>query len=216
MKTLLKIRTKSVRIDCEPSNCRNSFQHSHFLPFFLSFGTASPAPLDHQNQSPPRESSMAFDADPLWWPPAARLQAMLTSSAAAAAASASKNGNVDDDDSSSSSAAAQRLSATLKEYERWLIAGLHTFKAIKRGGGAAAGGSSNGDSPSRAALLAGAPLSLSKGAKKIAVDGRLVQAAIELAVVAVSRDRRLKRSMRVTRGGRRFGEKEARKRQTIY
>ena len=50
------------------------------------------------------------------------------------------------------------------------------------------GGGSSGDSSSssRAALLAGAPLSLNKGAKKIAVDGRLVQAALELAVVAVS------------------------------
>ena len=137
---------------------------------------------------------MAFDADPLWWPPAARLHATLTASAAAAAdaaaaaASPSKNGNVKGDGdapySSSSSAAAQRLSATLKEYERWLIAGLHTFKRR----GAPVGGGSSGDSSSssRAALLAGAPLSLNKGAKKIAVDGRLVQAALELAVVAVS------------------------------
>lgn len=133
---------------------------------------------------------MAFDADPLWWPPAARLHATLTSSAAAAAAtSASKNDVVDDGASSAAAAtAAQRLSATLKEYERWLIAGLHTFKAVRRGGGAA-GSSSSGDSPSRAALLTGAPLSLSKGAKKIAVDGRLVQAALELAVVAVRTDR---------------------------
>lgn len=137
-----------------------------------------------------KKASMAFDADPLWWPPAARLHATLASSAAAAAVAA-KNGNVEGDDdasfspSSSSAAAAQRLSSTLKEYERWLIAGLHTFK--RRGGGAAVGGSS-GESPSssREALLAGAPLSLSNGAKKIAVDGRLVQAALELAVVAVS------------------------------
>jgi hypothetical protein len=137
-----------------------------------------------------KKASMAFDADPLWWPPAARLHATLASSAAAAAVAA-KNGNVEGDDdasfspSSSSAAAAQRLSSTLKEYERWLIAGLHTFK--RRGGGAAVGGSS-GESPSssREALLAGAPLSLSNGAKKIAVDGRLVQAALELAIVAVS------------------------------
>ena len=130
---------------------------------------------------------MAFDADPLWWPPAARLHATLASAAAADAASSSssKNGNVDVDASSSSSpsssAAAERLSATLKEYEQWLIAGLHTFK--RRGGGQSPSSSSS----SRAALLTGAPLSLGGGAKKIAVDGRLVQAALELAVVAVSR-----------------------------
>ena len=92
-------------------------------------------------------------------------------------------GGNDASSSSASSAAAQRLSATLKEYERWLIAGLHTFK---RQGGAVGGSSGDSSSSSRAALLAGAPLSLNIGAKKIAVDGRLVQAALELAVVAVS------------------------------
>jgi len=138
---------------------------------------------------------MPFDADALWWPPAARLHATLASSAAAAASSAassspsssSKNGNVVDGDavasSSPSSAVAaasavvvQRIQATLKEYERWLVAGLHTFKRR----------SSDSNSPSRAALLSGSPLTLTKGAKKIPVDGRLVQAALELAVVAVS------------------------------
>ena len=134
---------------------------------------------------------MAFDADPLWWPPAARLHATLTSSAASAAASspssASSASKIGDDAASSPAVAeAQSLSATLREYERWLVAGLHTFK---RGSGATGGdssSSSSSSSSSRAALLAGAPLSLGKGAKKIAVDGRLVQAALELSVVAVS------------------------------
>lgn len=150
-----------------------------------------------------KKKIMAFDADPLWWPPAARLHATLVSAAAEAAAtgaasssssakaSTSSTTNDDqDDDNSIASSSAKRLSATLKEYERWLVAGLHTFRGISHGPKATTEASgTDGVTPqsaSRAALLAGAPLSLAGGTKKIAVDGRLVQAALELSAVAVS------------------------------
>ena len=187
--------TESERIDC----IRSIFLTTSSSFFFSRPGVGFPKPAHPPKKT--KKASMVFDADPLWWPPAARLHATLTSSAAAAAdasaaaaaSSPSKNGNVrgDGDVSPSSStsaavAAAQRLSATLKEHERWLIAGLHTFKRRGGAGGGGSSGDSASSSSSRAALLAGAPLSLNRGAKKIAVDGRLVQAALELAVVAVS------------------------------
>lgn len=100
---------------------------------------------------------MAFDASPLWWPPASRLHDLLAAAAVGGAGSP----------------APSALEAELCSRRPWLLSGLATFKPPSPASAAALGGSS------------GPSLSLAAG-KKIPIEAGLVGDALELSAVAVS------------------------------